>query len=425
MLNRIKKKFFLAIIVFLFLYAPPIVKDVNFAYFISLYSIVNLLCRYRKCIFKILNNTYLKRFNFLIIYISCYVTVLYVFSCLLKKDLGFRQYLLVIYRFFYTLFLIEPVTIYLILFLKSKKLGVIDFLDILFWACTLEGIFTILSIISPDAKALFAEIILTNTDYYKNVTQQWQIDQNFFGLAASMTDYFGFVTGVISSTCVYSALCINKKYYWYMPLFILMMVLNSTTGVVLLALSIMLFYITGRRIKKNQLAILLIMPIVMLLCIPFLDHIAHQGLMKIWNNFWEIFDRSRVIGSTTSIRNMFMQSFWILPDSLIELIFGTGHSVYATGTYAHSDIGYINDIWTFGILGSFILYISYMSLSKIVKINNDFYRKILIMLYASFLVFNIKGIAFGANPGNGIIIFIILVVGFLDIDKRQQNKTII
>ena len=65
-----------------------------------------------------------------------------------------------------------------------------------------------------------------------------------------------------------------------------------------------------------------------------------------------------LLRGTSSVNNsIVLSNTKTLPEDLIELLIGSGHNVYNVydTMHVHSDVGYINMIWEFGLLGSAIL----------------------------------------------------------------------
>jgi len=101
---------------------------------------------------------------------------------------------------------------------------------------------------------------------------------------------------------------------------------------------------------------------------------------------------------STTATSLFKDDSWRLPRGA-GLIFGTGHSVYGVDGYAHSDVGYVNDIWLVGILGSaFMMTLIAMAVILFAKTDKRMIC-ISIFLVGAILIFQIKGRAIMANAG--------------------------
>src|SRR5699024_6530651 len=120
--------------------------------------------------------------------------------------------------------------------------------------------------------------------------------------------------------------------------------------------------------------------------------------------------------------NLFSNRFWTFSNSLVKIIFGTGHTVFGNGFVIQSDVGYVNDVWLFGIVGSILLYISFIYLGSYVLKNSQesLYKILTIGLIVSLFVFQIKGRAFMYSVGTSTILIILFCISY--IEKRNTDK---
>lgn len=200
----------------------------------------------------------------------------------------------------------------------------------------------------------------------------------------------------------------------YVPFFLIMIVLNSTTGLVIFAVSILIFSINkviSGQISKKDMIIILVAAIVIPFLVIAIKEFAPIGYQKIFDNFYEIFNPSKVKASNTSLRDLFSTRFWQFPNSFTGMIFGTGHSLLNTEYFVRSDVGYINDIWSFGIFGTIIMYIAYLRFFLQGK-KNKFTRLLAYILIAAIFIFNIKGVSIGSNSGNAVAILLMLYINY-------------
>ena len=77
------------------------------------------------------------------------------------------------------------------------------------------------------------------------------------------------------------------------------------------------------------------------------------------------------------------KSMWVMPDNMLHFLFGTGHLVNGTV----STVGYVNNIWAFGIIGSLILYLMVTKIYIIQMHKNRENPQIYKILLSSLLVF--------------------------------------
>lgn len=408
-----KKKMWLSFFLFIFLFTPPIIPNINLLYFAGGYSILVLLLSYKEYMVEVTRDKNLKRFNMLLLFVLAYYIIMMSLSIMNQTKIEISNYFVVIYRFVSIIFIIQPSCIYVWCVGRKYRLGIKDIIECLVHSAMIEFGFCLVCLLFPNVKAALTSLMIENTGYYINM-QTWTIDSRFYGFAASMTDYFGLVVGIITSVCFLYAAIYKIKYMIYVPFFLIMIVLNSTTGLVIFAVSILIFSINkviSGQISKKDMIIILVAAIVIPFLVIAIKEFAPIGYQKIFDNFYEIFNPSKVKASNTSLRDLFSTRFWQFPNSFTGMIFGTGHSLLNTEYFVRSDVGYINDIWSFGIFGTIIMYIAYLRFFLQGK-KNKFTRLLAYILIAAIFIFNIKGVSIGSNSGNAVAILLMLYINY-------------
>lgn len=125
------------------------------------------------------------------------------------------------------------------------------------------------------------------------------------------------------------------------------------------------------------------------------DYISEDTLewaFEIYQNFGDT-------GKLESASTDELKDFWFLPENINTLLFGDGRYVglHNHPTYAQSDVGYINSIYYWGIIGSFFYYYSICkSYSLCIRSTRSIVIKYLcITILATILLYNAKGVANG------------------------------
>lgn len=114
-----------------------------------------------------------------------------------------------------------------------------------------------------------------------------------------------------------------------------------------------------------------------------------------------------------------LQTMWKLPESVDSIIFGTGHfsplSENSHPTFSMSDVGYVNSIFYWGILGSIFYYLAiYLSFRYCCKYTSSTIIKYLsIALFTIIAIYNIKGL------GNGFAHSALILQGCIIASKRK------
>ena len=123
-----------------------------------------------------------------------------------------------------------------------------------------------------------------------------------------------------------------------------------------------------------------------------------------------------LIYPTSSFTSTGVLSYFILPKNLFDLFFGTGHNIYAVeGLGFHSDVGYINIVWEYGIVGSFIFYTGNIKIFlRAYKNTLDTQKYTVIFLAVSYFAVSFKGVTLGYSPGsvvNYLMCFMLIYYG--------------
>ncbi len=405
-------KLYLSLFLFLLVFAPPIIKNINFMYFVAVYSIVTIVLFYKNALKEFyLRDKALKNYNMGLTLILCYWIVVAVRN---YEGNLIDNYLGIGYRLLSVIFIIEPSIVYIILWCKKKGYSFYDVIDGLAKAAIIEFAFCFASVISPKIKGFLTKLIIVNTGYYGTYEELegWKTANSYFGFSASISDYFGLGLGLISGLCFYCGITYNKKYFYYLPFILFTTLMNSVTGIVVFLISVIIVISGTKKVKISTLTFIIAFLTVLMLVMPFIQLYYPRILQKVADNFWEIFDVSRVKASNTTIRILFSERFWTLPSHIGHVLLGTGHSLIRAAGFNGSDVGYINDIWSFGILGSIYLYfINVRFFASLLKGN----RKIKHFFIFTFFIFNIKGLSVGLNLG--MIIYLITPLAYTFLGK--------
>ena len=194
---------------------------------------------------------------------------------------------------------------------------------------------------------------------------------------------------------------------------------NSITGVVMAAIGVFvpLFMDLKRgKISKRVVGSTVFMIVAGSAGLLFLYRKAAGSLERLASNVLALFGNADNI---TSIEVLFSDDFWAVPSSVFGKLFGTGHSVYSTGVFAHSDVGYVNTVWLIGIVGCVFFYGVFIKLFQGAYLKCDSEDKKVSIIFAGicFFVFEVKGIVVSINPGI-LIIFILMYACVMEVGKE-------
>lgn len=124
---------------------------------------------------------------------------------------------------------------------------------------------------------------------------------------------------------------------------------------------------------------------------------------------------------------LFDESWWQFPP-FESLLIGTGYNVsgysdYAVSEIQHSDVGYINELWKTGIIGSLVLYYSFYYLLKnaFIDMKDKEYKSLFIFLGIAIIIFLVKGAIYTYNTGITIIYTLSLMPIYNNTKKKEGN----
>lgn len=315
---------------------------------------------------------------------------------------------------------------YLILELKRNGFGVEDFLKFTFWAGAVESAFSIMALLFPQVKRTLLMIMYLNTgnELYANT---WYVTTRAYGFASTMVDLFGLGVSIIASVCFVYGIFKNKKYVLLSIFLIIPAVLNARTGLVLYGvcvIAVLLFLAVRGNLKK-----LIVGLIVATIAVSGFQFLLNSDLLddstKGWitsglDSFFSLFETGEATSDSMGV--LFQDAWWELPEG-IRVIIGTGHSRYQADGYAHTDVGYVNEIWMFGVIGAIFLYCVIIKIiyRNVFNYNNNMALCISMVLLCQYFAFNVKGMVLSCTPGAMAMFLIAFVLGFFLRDERKNK----
>lgn len=430
-MNKIKarlKYIGFVIYIFCYLFAPPIIPNINFIFVVFVYSIIAILIKYRNQLVQTFKLKNIKKLvKILIIYI-----IIYLFSIIFNGLLSQKWYIDNYIINFYSLILAFPITITCSLYIiyRSEELK-IDFWNLIkyfIYAGVIQAIIALLMLFFPAIKTFFINLMYYTTKEKLLITE-WVTSRRFYGFAHSMLDLFGFGTGILALLPVYYGLNVNKKYIILSPLLLIVPFLNSRSGLVIYAIGLFLLMITSfKKMKiKDVVKYIFLVLIVLVLIIVIINLFSPNTVEWIIKDFKSFMftDENEEIGTADLL---FSKEFWVIPP-IQNWWIGTsytvsGYSDYAIEEITHSDVGYINEFWKTGIIGSLILYYFIYSMLKMAYLSDKtedgkLIRHMFIFFGIAIIVFLIKASIFTYNPGTAIIYTLALMK---IIGKGENNE---
>lgn len=425
---REMKKIYAVLYLFIMIFAPPFLPKTNLI--LSLYSILMILIKYRQSYQQILVPGGQKRWMASICFFLAYAIAVILINGIFFNDMvQISHYTALFNRFMVLTVTLVPCATYYICYMKSNHLGEEDFIRCMVYAALIEAGLVLFSFVFDDFHNLLLILLrrFGDSSLYENT---WYILIRSYGFAGTLVDTFGFGMGLLAGISLIYGVLYKKIYTFFSLIIAIAGTIDSRTTLVIYAISIVLVLSYGvLKVKRKLLLYSLIgfavMFILIRLMLQFLENINYATYIWVqdaWHEIRLLFESGE---STGTFKVLFSDGFWQFPG-FFQFLFGSGHSLYSAEGYAHSDVGYINDLWFVGIFGVFFLYGNLFQLVRKCYIS---FSNILIKLYCiffvlSFLIFNVKGCAIGYNPGMAVILSAIFVISFLSKSKKNETRTI-
>lgn len=420
-----KKRIYLSIFLFFAIFCPPIIKDVNLLFFATAYSVVALLFNYRKDINDFIHQKNIFIFNLSFLVMIIYIFIRMIYDYILGNNLEILGYVRHLYKICGAFFFIQPIAVYVVLYCKRHLIDYKGLLKVIIMAGLIEACFTILMLISPDIRMDLLEVYFKNV-YDADLTYyaSWVYNERFYGFANVLVDIFGFATGIICGLSWFYFIKYDIRYILLFCVLCIVPVTNSVSGVVMAALGVFVFFMAQMKrgkISKRAVGSIGFILIIAFIGFTFLYENAAGSIERLLNNIYALLGNYDDI---TSFKILFSNEFWTFPSGRMNLLFGTGHAVFSTGSDIHSDVGYINNIWLIGITGSIIFYGIFIRLfyAAYRKSNSEIKKMTIAYVLICFFVFEIKGITVSINPGI-LIIFMLVYACLFDIDHHELGKS--
>lgn len=420
--DKLKKELLLIIYMFLLLFAPPLVKGINFLLILFAFSLIVILTKYRKQLFEFFKNKEFKKIGCILLGYYLWYGISIIINLIISKELYLYNYAINIYSTLLVIPIAFICCLHIVLYAKENDIKNNDLIKCLIFAGLIQSFFTVISVLFPSIKSFLIDIMYANTNdsVYLN---QYHIERRFFGFANNMLDSFGFGTGILATLPLFYSIKNGKKWLISVPFLLLVPLMNSRTGLVTFGIGIViwLIYLYKERKLRNYSTLFLSFIIMIVIILLVIYSINSATIDWIVNDFLSFFTDKK---GTADV--LFSENFWKMP-SFFHIIIGKSHNVAAFGNMTSalgfsSDVGYVNEIWKTGLIGSVILIILlFKSIKSIYNKMSKEYQFFVISLVISILIANIKFVVFSYNQG---IVILLLLWCFHLINEKVSQKEV-
>lgn len=425
--KKMQKEIPLVIFIFLLLFAPPFIKNINLLLILTIFSIILISVKYKDKLKLVIKNTYLKKGMILTLIYYVWQAFTIIINIILS-DMHLYNYAIN----YYSMFLVFPITficcLYVIFYAQDNNINFNKLLKLIIYAGLIQSIITLLAFLFPSVKEVLLNIMYENTGE-KLYLNSYHTTRRFFGFANNLLDSFGFGTGILAVLPLFYSIENGKKWLITVPFLLLVPLLNSRTGLLVFVIGFItwVIYIIKNRLLQSYSKIFIYLIISTILLFTVIAIFYPTTITWITDDFLSFFGLK---SGTANI--LFSQDFWALPN-IVNIFIGSGILVAAFGGLKHylgftSDVGYVNEIWKTGIIGLIIMLILLIYIIKFIFKNIDkHYRYFTIFIFISILITNIKFYVYSYNPGMVIILLILIyiVVNKIKINNKCNDNELI
>ncbi|MGA3231959.1 polysaccharide polymerase [Lactiplantibacillus pentosus] len=228
----------------------------------------------------------------------------------------------------------------------------------LLWLVVIQCFFALIMLVSSGLRA--AILARTAAGIIEN---QFVYGERLYGISSDYTFFTPIYHSIIGLMAIYLGMNVNKKYYWFLPFCVFIIVLNGRTGLVTLVFGFALML--AKRMAASfqgfvQGSVLVATSIgFAILGLSFLQAIQPDTYTWIVSGFEDtlalVFE-----GNKQGNYEQLTDSFLLFPTGVWSWLFGYGVRVYGGNAsniwFGTSDIGYINDLFMGGLVYMGILY---------------------------------------------------------------------
>ena len=261
-------------------------------------------------------------------------------------------------------------------------------LKFLFKVANIQGIICLAMLLVPSLKSVANALFTATTSYSSDA---YILTTRVYGISNSYTFGLPIFHGILSGICYYLAIAKDKSYFKYLPLTLLVSVLNGRTGLIVATLLIVfstLYVLVKKRGLKPIFYLILILLFggIVLYFIKLYVPNMYKFISVIIKEINNYFTTGEFEGTSKYLFNDKL----FFPEGL-GLIFGEGIRPYtSSNTLIKSDIGFVNDLFMGGLIYVYFLYGAYIRL-LVRKGANEKDNFIVFMILIGMVIGNWKG----------------------------------
>ena len=395
----------IGICMFIVVFSPPIINT-NLLHAVAAFSWVYILFHFDAVRYFIPHGFSIK----LVIILSFFAV--YIASSALVH---FNPLVDVTVDFIYWIFEIIPFCIFVTTWYQKQRRSLDDLMNLMIVVGIVQAVLAILAFVIPSLQEFFIQRLI---DYGYEVSLRELSAYRMYGFALSLTSYSAFYLAVMACAALYYYIATGRiSYIIKMGLLIFAAVINARTGAIIFLAGAVVIFFYRREKKKDHFAWKLLFLVLLALCVPFAVSLISKGneetlqwLTSGYEDIEQLFRGSK--GGTTSTFYYYSR-FWKFPTNILTFLFGNGCQMMGSTARIKyqftTDVGFVNDLWKWGVFGALALYFAFFWLilfkCRSNAANSPVEKYLRGMLLVSFLVINLKGYFF-VNQGTVTLVLI-------------------
>lgn len=416
-INKIWPKVLYVIVIFLFLYQPPIFR-INVLHVIGAISLLYLACN-RSKIHKYFNTHRILMIYFCLIFQLVYLLVIVVCWNSEMSNIASPVYMMAD---------VLPFVIAITLHQKKHRLNTKNLINAVLMAGSIQAAFSIAAFLYPAAQRLFIAALVNYG--YEDVLFELS-SFRVYGFSANLTYSDPIAQSILGAIAIYCAVKRNWKYILYAPALFFSAIINARISIVVFFLGILLILFQQKKGNYKEKASwrLLIYGAVFAvlaysLIIPYIKVHSQETYTWIKDGYEEIVSFVKGDEKEYSYFNYLQNKQRVRLPTGFSLFFGTGVTVMGGSKYGvYSDIGYVNDIWLGGVVYAAFLYVFWIIMLRDIQkdsgsMHGSFRKYIFLLFSATLILSNIKGIVLIMNSITNLFF---VFYAHLALDRSQSE----
>lgn len=296
-----------------------------------------------------------------------------------------------------------------------------DLTDLIISAGVIESVFGIAAFLSPTIKEILNNITIANSN--SDVVVSATVNASFrnYGIASTLFDSFGFGMSIIALLALHKGMAGRVKHFVYFAMIAFAACINARTSMVLITSgSVIIVFAKSSRTMKAIIGKSLIIFGAIVVMIMVNAYLKGEQANAQWlvSGIDDI--KALLTGQEKTGIFLILSKELYIPQDIMQIIFGTG-LIPAQAILKTTDIGYIQNLWSFGVIGSLMLYAFFayglLKWARIIKKERPLSLAVLAVTFLFFMKLNLWGY------GISTVVYMTLLMGRLS-KMPQENGAV-